>query len=118
MNKTRHFSTLLAVGAAFLLSAAPLASAYAQDTSADNGNGMQAESNQPVTDTWITTKVKAQLASTDGVKSLDIGVKTVDGVVTLTGVLPSKIAVKKAIAVSRAVKGVKHVDASGLKAKA
>ncbi|MEN8516878.1 BON domain-containing protein [Burkholderia sp. MS455] len=120
MNKTRHFSTLLAVGAAVLLSAAPLASAYAQDTSADNGNGngMQAESNQPVTDTWITTKVKTQLASTDGVKSLDIGVKTVDGVVTLTGVLPSKIAVKKAIAVSRAVKGVKHVDASGLKAKA
>lgn len=118
MNKTRHLSTLLAVSAAFLLSAAPLANAYAQDASAGNGNGMQAESNQPVTDTWITTKVKSQLAATDGVKSLDIGVKTVDGIVTLTGVLPNKIAVKKAIAVSRAVKGVKHVDASGLKAKA
>ncbi|MCU9953107.1 MULTISPECIES: BON domain-containing protein [Burkholderia] len=116
MNKTRHLSALLAVSATFLLSAAPLANAYAQDASA--GNGMQAESNQPVTDTWITTKVKSQLAATDGVKSLDIGVKTVDGIVTLTGVLPNKIAVKKAIAVSRAVKGVKHVDASGLKAKA
>ncbi|BAX62800.1 BON domain-containing protein [Burkholderia stabilis] len=118
MNKTQHLSTLLAVSAAFLLSAAPLTNAHAQDTSADNGNGMHAESNQPVTDTWITTKVKSRLAATDGVKSLDIDVKTVDGVVTLTGVLPSKIAVKKAIAVSRAVKGVKHVDASGLKAKA
>jgi len=52
------------------------------------------------------------------VKSTDIDVKTVDGVVTLTGVLHSKIAVKKAIAVTRSVKGVKHVDASGLKAKA
>ncbi|AOR71686.1 transporter [Burkholderia stabilis] len=116
MNKTPHLSTLLAVSAAFLLSAAPLTNAQAQTASADNG--MAAESNQPVTDTWITTKVKSQLAATDGVKSFDIGVKTVDGVVTLTGVLPSKIAVKKAIAVSRAIKGVKHVDASGLKAKA
>ena len=120
MNKTRHFSTLLAVGAAVLLSAAPLASAYAQDTSADNGNGngMKAESNQPVTDTWITTKVKSELATTDGVKSVHVNVKTVDGVVTLTGVLPSKTAVKKAVAVTRSIKGVKHVDASGLKAKA
>ncbi|KML45199.1 transporter [Burkholderia cepacia] len=116
MNKTQPLSTLLAVSAAFLLSAAPLTNAIAQDASADNG--MKAESSQPVTDTWITTKVKSQLAATDGVKSFDIGVKTVDGTVTLTGVLPSRIAVKKAIAVSRAVKGVKHVDASGLKAKA
>ncbi|MBN3832038.1 BON domain-containing protein [Burkholderia sp. Ac-20344] len=116
MNKTSHLSTLLAVSAAFLLSAAPLTNAVAQDTSTDNG--MKTESNQPVTDTWITTKVKGELATTDGVKSTDISVKTVDGVVTLTGVLPTKIAVKKAIAVTRAIKGVKHVDASGLKAKA
>ncbi|CAB3753627.1 transporter [Burkholderia puraquae] len=116
MNKTPHLSTLLAVSAAFLLSAAPLTNAVAQDASA--GNGMKTESNQPVTDTWITTKVKGRLATIDGLKSVDISVKTVDGVVTLTGVLPTKIAVKKAIAVSRAVKGVKHVDASGLKAKA
>jgi len=116
MNKTRHLSTLLAVSAAFLLSAAPLTNAVAQDAS--TGNGMKTESNQPVTDTWITTKVKGRLATVDGLKSVDISVTTVDGVVTLTGVLPTKIAVKKAIAVSRAVKGVKHVDASGLKAKA
>ncbi|VWC01052.1 BON domain-containing protein [Burkholderia lata] len=116
MNKTRHLSTLLAVSAAFLLSAAPLTNAAAQDASTDNG--MKTESNQPVTDTWITTKVKGRLATVDGLKSVDISVKTVDGVVTLAGVLPTRIAVKKAIAVSRAVKGVKHVDASGLKAKA
>ena len=116
MNKTRHLSTLLAVSAAFLLGAAPLTNAVAQDASTDNG--MKAESNQPVTDTWITTKVKSRLATVDGLKSVDVSVTTVDGVVTLSGVLPTKVAVKKAIAVSRAVKGVKHVDASGLKAKA
>jgi len=117
MNKTSHLSTLLAVSAAFLLAAAPLTNARAQ-ASTSSDNGMTNESNQPVTDTWITTKVKSELATTDGVKSTDISVKTIDGVVTLTGVLPSKIAVKKAVAVTRSIKGVKHVDASGLKSKA
>ena len=83
MNKTSHLSTLLAASAAFLLCAAPLTNAQAQASSTDSG--MTAESNQPVTDTWITTKVKGELATTDGVKSTDISVKTVDGVVTLTG---------------------------------
>lgn len=115
MNKTSNLSTLLAVSAAFLLCAAPLTNAQAQ-AAADHG--MATESDQPVTDTWITTKVKSELATTDGLKSVDVSVKTVDGVVTLTGMLPSKIAVKKAVAVTRSIKGVKHVDASGLKAKA
>lgn len=76
------------------------------------------ESDQPITDTWITTKVRTELATTDGVKSTEIGVKTVNGVVTLTGVLASDIAVDKAVAAARSVKGVKQVDASGLKSKA
>ncbi|HET8700288.1 MAG TPA: BON domain-containing protein [Nitrococcus sp.] len=72
---------------------------------------------QAVSDAWITTKVKSELATIKGVKSMDISVKTVDGVVTLTGVLPTQLAVKKAIAATKSVKGVKGVDASGLKAK-
>ena len=73
--------------------------------------------NHPVTDTWITTKVKAELATTDGVKSTDIDVKTVEGVVTLTGVLCTSLAVKKAVAAAESIKGVKKVDHSGLKSK-
>ena len=61
--------------------------------------------------------MKTQLATTKGVKSTEVDVKTVDGVVTLTGVLPSKVAVKKAVAVTKAVKGVKQVDDSGLKSQ-
>jgi hyperosmotically inducible protein len=81
-------------------------------------NGASAvDSNQPVTDSWITTKVKSELATTAGVKSMDISVKTVDGVVILTGVLATDVAVKKAIAAAGAVKGVKSVDATGLKSK-
>jgi len=72
-------------------------------------------SSQPTTDTWITTKVKAELASTDGVKSGDISVTTVNGQVTLTGVVASNVVAKKAVAAARSVKGVTSVDSSGLK---
>lgn len=117
MTKTQTISSLIAVSAAFLLGSAALTCAYAQ--TADTANdGAAVTSNQPVTDTWITTKVKSELATTKGVKSTEIDVKTVDGVVTLTGVLPTRIGVRKAVAVTRAVKGVRHVDASALKSKA
>ena len=75
------------------------------------------DSEQPVTDTWITTKVKAELATTDGVKSTDITVATTDGKVTLIGALDSQTVVDKAVAAARGVKGVRDVDASGLKAR-
>ena len=84
---------------------------------ADAQNADETDSAHPVTDTWITGKVKAELATTDGVHSLDIGVTTVNGVVTLTGVQPTDLAVKKAIAAAKSVKGVKAVDAAGLKTK-
>jgi hyperosmotically inducible periplasmic protein len=71
-------------------------------------------SDQPVTDTWITTKVKSELATTSDVKSMNVDVKTVDGVVTLTGTLANALAVEKAISAAKSVKGVKSVEATGL----
>jgi hyperosmotically inducible protein len=88
---------------------AMIESAYANDDTSG--------SDQPVTDTWITTKVKTELATTDGVKSTDIDVKTVNGVVTLTGTLDTDVSVKKAIAAAESVKGVQKVDHSGLKSR-
>ncbi|HEX7732752.1 MAG TPA: BON domain-containing protein [Rhodanobacter sp.] len=86
----------------------------AQDTPAsDHSTNMS----QAGSDTWITTKVKTELATTKGVPSSEVSVHTVDGVVTLTGVLPTKIAVNKAVAAAKSIKGVKSVDASGLKVK-
>ena len=103
----------------FALAAALGGAVVAQASSpADTPNGETAmKSDQPVTDTWITTKVKSELATTDGVKSTEISVKTVDGVVTLTGVLATDIAVKKAVAATESIKGVKKVDSTGLKSK-
>ncbi|HEY6986570.1 MAG TPA: BON domain-containing protein [Rhodanobacteraceae bacterium] len=102
------------LASAFALSmvAAPFATITAN---ANDDTSMK--SDQPVTDTWITTKVKSELATTQGVKSTDITVKTVDGVVTLVGVLSSPMAVNKAVTAAESVKGVKRVDHDGLKSR-
>ncbi|HQY49710.1 MAG TPA: BON domain-containing protein [Thermomonas sp.] len=73
-----------------------------------------ADAGQAVNDAWITTKVKSELATTAGVPASDVTVQTVDGVVTLTGSLDGELAMKKAVAAARSVKGVKQVDDSGL----
>lgn len=101
---------------ASLLSLCSASVAFAHTAMTPNGESKMS-SDQPVTDTWITTKVKTELATTDGVKSTEISVKTIDGTVTLTGVVATDIAVKKAVAAAASVKGVKHVDSSGLKSK-
>ncbi len=114
--KTMSRSTLAALaftGALGLgLSISAQATPMPQQTADHSSSASQA-----VSDTWITTKVKSELATTKGVKSMDVTVHTKDGVVTLIGVLPTKIAVDKAIAAAKSVKGVKQVDASGLKVK-
>lgn len=74
----------------------------------------KSDSDQPVSDTWITTKVKADLLATEDVSGLDIKVETVNGVVTLSGQVDTQAQADKAVAVTRAIKGVGKVDSSGL----
>lgn len=103
--------SLIAAGLVFAFSAMPIAQVAAQDA-------MKSSDNQTVpdktADTWITTKVKSELATTKNVKSSDISVTTMDGVVTLTGTTASAAEKTKVEAVAKKVKGVKSVDASGL----
>ncbi|MGK2914436.1 MAG: BON domain-containing protein [Porticoccaceae bacterium] len=66
-------------------------------------------------DTWITTKVKAQLLADDMVKGLDIDVSTQAGVTALSGVVPTEAVRERAIAIATKVEGVKSVDARNLK---
>lgn len=72
------------------------------------------DSEQPVTDTWITTKVKADLLTTSDIPAADISVDTVNGVVALSGTVQSREQVDKAVAVTKQIKGVKKVDSSKL----
>src|SRR6185295_18678796 len=62
-----------------------------------------------VSDSWITTKVKSELAADKEVSSTHIHVKTVDGVVTLTGTTKSKGSIDRAVEDANKVKGVKSV---------
>lgn len=106
--------TLPAAALVALLAASPLAQVAAQDA----GAMQKPTSNQTVPDKaadgWITTKVKSELATTKNVKSTDISVTTMDGVVTLTGTASSAAEKAKVEGVAKKVKGVKSVDASGL----
>ena len=98
-------------------------SAAAATTVASTGTqaGAQTTANeasaQPVGDSWITTKVKADLLATEATKGLDINVTTTNGVVTLSGKLDSKAEVDRAVALARGIKGVKSVDATTLTVK-
>ncbi|MBX3724706.1 MAG: BON domain-containing protein [Xanthomonadales bacterium] len=100
-------AALVAAGA--LVVAAPMAIANDYAERADDR-----DSSQPVTDTWITTKVKSTLLADGDVAGTDINVTTVDGVVTLAGVLNSQAAVEKAIDLTRGIEGVVAVDTRAL----
>lgn len=114
--KTFHSLRSVAVTAAFSLAFAafPLSQAMAQDSgsmqSSPDSQSMASETG----DTWITTKVKSELGTTKGIKSTDISVTTTDGVVALSGTATSKSEKSKAVHIAGMVKGVKHVDATGL----
>lgn len=71
-------------------------------------------SEQPVTDTWITTKVKSSLLTADGVSGTDISVSTENGVVTLEGHVDNQSEIDRAIAVARDIEGVTDVDSRTL----
>jgi hyperosmotically inducible periplasmic protein len=62
-----------------------------------------------LTDTGITTNVKAKFLADDLVKSSQIDVATKNGVVTLTGNVDSEGAKQKALEIVRATTGVKSV---------
>ncbi|SFU49891.1 BON domain-containing protein [Nitrosospira multiformis] len=63
-----------------------------------------------IDDTGITTKVKTALLADDYVKGLDIKVETRKGEVQLSGYVDSQEQIDKAVAITKGIKGVKHVD--------
>lgn len=93
-----------------LLSSALLAavagSAMAQDRStADRVNNAAAD----LGDAWITTKVQASYFADADVRARNIDVDTVNGVVTLTGVVHSERERDQAVAIARTIDGVREV---------
>jgi hyperosmotically inducible periplasmic protein len=62
------------------------------------------------TDPGITTAVKSKLAADDTVKAYQIDVDTRDGVVTLTGTVPTAAARDRAVQLARETDGVTRVE--------
>jgi len=90
----------------------------AQDTRAAGANVADAardktsDARMAMSDTMITTKVKAEMAADPLVKAMDVHVETQKGVVMLSGFVPSKAEAEKAIALARKVEGVAEVKSS------
>jgi osmotically-inducible protein OsmY len=78
------------------------ASHATKDTASDAGGA--------VTDSWITTKVKASFVGVDTLEGSDIDVDTNDHVVTLKGTVRSEAAKDKAASLAHNVKGVTSVN--------
>lgn len=70
---------------------------------------------QDVADAWITMKVKSTYGYSSNVDGSDIEVSTADGVVTLRGTVESGVEQALAIEMAGNVRGVKSVNATGLK---
>ncbi len=71
-------------------------------------------SDQPVDDTWITTKVKSSLLADSDVSGLDINVETVNGVVTLSGQVDQQAQIEHATRIARGIEGVTDVRTTEL----
>ncbi|MRV71302.1 BON domain-containing protein [Duganella sp. FT92W] len=81
-------------------------------TATDAARNTTAAAGDVMSDTMITTKVKADLAADPAVKAMDVHVETVKGVVMLSGFVPSKSEADKAVQLARGVKGVTEVKSS------
>ena len=76
------------------------------------GDGMR--SDQPGSDTWITTKVKSSLLADPDVAGLDIDVDTLNGVVTMSGRVAEQSQIDEATRIAREIEGVTDVRTTGL----
>ena len=93
--RSKYLSTLIAAGSLALV----VGTAYADDVKSD----------QPVKDSYITTKVKAELAKDKGTKARDIHVTTKDGVVMLDGSVATDAEKELAEKDAKKIKGVTGV---------
>jgi hyperosmotically inducible protein len=80
------------------------------DKAAASLSAQSAKTGVAIDDTEITTKVKAAVFAEPGLKSMQISVDTVKGVVTLSGTVDSQDNSDRAKALANAVSGVVKVE--------
>ncbi|WP_293397414.1 BON domain-containing protein [Nevskia sp.] len=92
-----------------------IAAPTALDSIAKNAEGVASDAGEAISDTVITTKLKAALIADETTKGTAINVTTQDGKVILSGEVASKRERENAIAIASGTGGVKKVDADALK---
>ena len=73
------------------------------------GSATKESTGEYVTDSWITTKVKAALVDDRQVKATEVNVETFKGAVQLSGFVSSDAAMHQAVRVAQGIKGVTSV---------
>jgi len=76
----------------------------------DKMNAQGEKTAEAIDDATITTKVKAAILAEPGLKTLQISVETVNGIVTLSGSVDSDANSEQAKTLANAVSGVRAVD--------
>jgi hyperosmotically inducible periplasmic protein len=82
----------------------------AADAVGEKMSAQSAKAGMAIEDTEITAKVKAAIFAEPGLKTLQISVDTVKGVVTLSGSVNSQAYGDKAVALASAVADVQRVE--------
>lgn len=75
------------------------------------------DTQEVMSDSWITTKVKSELMADNLGEGFDVKVSTENGVVSLSGSLQNQDAVDQVTALASEVEGVTRVNASNLVVK-
>lgn len=73
------------------------------------GTATKSSTGEYITDSWITTKVKAALVEDPVVKATEVNVETFKGTVQLSGFVSNQAAVAQAAVVTRRIEGVTGV---------
>ena len=71
------------------------------------GAGVATAADTP--DAWVTRKTKVSLMTTEGVSTKDLNVDTVNGIVTLHGMVASEAERAKAESVAAGIDGAKYL---------
>lgn len=116
MNSIKSHPRTVLAGALSVALMFMAGNALAQDTDGDHDRSaqMDSDSDQPLGDTWITTKVKSSLLADSDVAGLGVEVETVNGEVRLSGDVDSQAQIDRAVEIARDIEGVTNVDASRL----
>jgi hyperosmotically inducible protein len=102
-----HYEANSMIGRKHLIAATAALLGFASAGAFAGGDAVKSE--QPISDTVITTKVKAELAKDKATKATDINVETKNGIVSLNGAVKSEAERAKAELDARTVKGVVDV---------